>query len=375
MLNTKGIKGHDLQLKRISHLFNSKEIPNTILFLGNSGTGKRKIGNVFLTAMFCTGAPKPCFNCSHCRQISVNTFPDYIEISPDEKGVIPIGGADKKETGSIRWLIDRISRKPLSGRYVILIDGIDKITEEGQNALLKTIEEPSENIYFVLISSSRSDILPTILSRCFEIKFSPMPPLLIEEFLISNGCSKENSDFISRISGGSFEMAGYLLDEKIISNILNDCKNISSAIKGDNANLNLLKSFDKIDFQIQIDIILNIFRLNLLLLYSINTEIDVTTQKMDGDLSPPPPQAGEGTIFPPLFEKLQINKDADGCYRIFYDSIFINDIDVVKNLIKIFLALKKGRKHNLNIDYSLKGMIYNIVNDYNFNMPFLKSNI
>lgn len=339
MLNISGIVGHRTQIKRLSQLIDKGAIPQTLLFSGISGIGKCKIAQVFLTSLFCKNENPPCSNCSLCNQIRAGTFPDFIEIHPNERGIIPIGSEEKKEYGSIRWLIDRLSKKSITDTYVTLIDGVDRISVEGQNALLKTIEEPSENKYILLISSNRSKILPTILSRCFDLKFYPLDEDSIGTLLIEKGLSEPEAIFTAKLSGGSVEIAYALMNKELMEKILTLCTEISLFVKGkESLDIHLTEIQKIIDIDRFIDISLNIYRLNMLM------ACDAVHQK----------------DFPPH------RRDT------FLSNIYLDDMPKLLAIIKIFLALKRGRSYNLNIKNSIKGMLYSLKHSHTLQVPLLR---
>lgn len=335
MLNINdNIRGHSSQIKKLSLLRQSHEIPQTMLFSGISGIGKKIISNIFLKSLICnTDESSPCNSCRKCMLIDSGTYPDFITISPNEKGKIPIGSEEKKEIGSIRWLIDRLSKKAVTGTYAALIDGIDKASEEAQNALLKTIEEPSENTYIILISSNRSKILRTILSRCIEIKFYPLHESDIKSVIQDKQVSENDTGFIAAISGGSLEIAQLLTNDKIVSEIMALCKDITTFAMGKdlfNNSFKTLKSIVNVDTVL--DIIINIYRINLLMIYNTDNSI------------------------------MDKSNNADSLQNQFFKNIFINESKKISSIIKILLAMKKGQNHNLNIAYALKGMLYQHLN-------------
>ncbi len=325
-MNVEGIRGHQRQIKNLEFLLKSNKVPQAILFTGASGIGKKLLAKRFLSSLFCKNPNPPCLSCASCRQIEHETHPDFIEINPNEKGVIPIGNEDTREAGSVRWLIDRLTAKSISGSKAVLIDGIDRITEEGQNALLKTIEEPSHGTCFVLITSNRNNLLPTILSRCTEIRFSPLSGPDVKETLMKknlSGLSNDDPDFIDmivKISGGSMEIAEILNDSDIFEKIIGICRAISLFFKEE-------KIFDfdfgvirnKIKIELFLDIILNIYRLNLLTV--------IKKEKIN---------------FPGL------------------NGLFLDSEKKVLNLLKVLISLKRSEGYHLNIKYSFKGMLYSL---------------
>jgi hypothetical protein len=328
-MNVEGIKGHQRQIRNLEFLLKSNKIPQAVLFSGASGIGKKLLAMRFLNSLFCKGPNPPCLSCAACRQIAHQTFPDFIEIHPNEKGVIPIGSEDTRETGSVRWLIDRLTARSLSGSKAILIDGVDKITEEGQNALLKTIEEPSQGTCFVLIASNRNNLLPTILSRCTEIRFFPLPDADIKEIAMKmdlSAITDNDPDFFEmkvKISGGSMEIAGILGNSDIFKKIIDVCREIFSFFnEGKIFDVDFGLIQNKIKIELFLDIIINIYRLNLL------------TVLKNGK-----------NIYPEL------------------NDVFLDDEKKIQSLLRVLISLKKNEEYNLNIKYSFKGSLYSLLKD------------
>ena len=328
-MNVEGIKGHQRQIRNLEFLLKSNKIPQTILFAGISGIGKKLIAKRFLNSFFCEKPNSPCLSCPACSQIEHGTFPDFIEIHPNEKGIIPIGSEDNREIGTVRWLIDRLSSKSIRGRKAILIDGIDRITEEGQNALLKTIEEPSSGTCFILVTSNRNKLLTTILSRCTEIRFFPLPEPDVKSVMMKQTSSgiadfeSDYSDLIVKISGGSIENANLLGDHDTFKKIIDVCRAISlffSENKILEIDFGIIQN--KINIELFLDIIINIFRYNL----------------------------------------LTVVKKESNDYRDLID-FFIDDEKLILNILKILISLKKSEATNLNIRYSFKGLMYSLYNN------------
>jgi len=206
-MNQNGIIGHGRELKNLSALKSAEGMPHSVLLTGQRGIGKRLIAERFLSSFLCKGGNPPCGECNICRQISAGTYPDLIILERDDKGKIPVGSKDKLMPGSVRWLIDRLSRAASTGNYTVIIDGVDTISEAGQNALLKTIEEPYSKAYIFLIAESRTGILPTIISRCIEIPFQPLRDDDLRQIIKMQGITSPETDFYIAISAGSADIA------------------------------------------------------------------------------------------------------------------------------------------------------------------------
>jgi DNA polymerase III subunit delta' len=329
-MNTSGILGHARQLKVLSLLLENENIPQTMLFSGKSGTGKKLVARRLLASLFCEAANPPCMKCPSCLQAASGTFPDIIEIGPNEKGTIPIGDTDRSEPGSVRWLIDRLSKKSIWGTYGVLIDGAESIRPEGQNALLKTIEEPQAGAHIIIITANRSLILPTILSRCMNLPFFPLEPAEVKKALIAAGAGDTDPDLVSELSGGSVETALLISGENVLEGIAGVCGEISSYLsRGESLRLDLAALQKKVGMDQLLSILITIYR-------------SILAADISG-----------GPLHP------------------FLAGFSVNDGQKLTKLIKILLALRKGLANNLNIRNALKGMLYSIDSIGDFGLPAL----
>ncbi|MBP7737440.1 MAG: hypothetical protein KA369_15775 [Spirochaetes bacterium] len=318
-MNTLGIIGHTRQLNILELLRARRGVPAAMLFSGRSGIGKKLIARRLLAALFCGAGDPPCLACPSCVQIAGGTFPDMIELLPDEKGTIPIGGADRNEAGTVRWLIDRLSKKTVSGTYGVLIDGAENISIGGQNALLKTIEEPQEGAHIIIITANKSLILPTILSRCMELSFNPLSGGEVRQVLEASGEAPAESGLAAELSGGSVELALLLSDDAVLGGIGTLCGEISACVnRGEGLGLDMAAIQKKAALDQVLTVMVNAYRAIL--------AADIGGSPLD-----------------PFIEKLRID-----------------DRQKLVKLIKILLALRKGLANNLNIRGALKGMVYAI---------------
>ena len=314
-MNNEGIKGHAVPVKILSRMLIGDTLPHSLLFTGISGIGKRLVARRVLNTLFCESVDinKPCLVCPPCRKFAAGGIPDFIVISPDEKGRIPIGNPDKPEENSVRHLISRLSKRSITGRFGVIIDGIDKISIEGQNALLKTLEEPQDGTGIIMISSNRSSILPTIISRSLEIHFNPLDS---EDILNILKDHEPVTGFEAALSGGSVETTLMLARNDNIEIITGLAQQISDAAS-ENMTLNpdLKNAAEKTGHDNLISVLVNFFRLALL--NSIGAASFQIPEKITGD---PEKQ---------------------------------------KAIIKILLASGKGLSNNMNISMLLKGLVYN----------------
>lgn len=140
-----------------------KNILHSYLFLGTSGIGKKLIAKEFAKKVLCLEENQQDCTCKSCTCFYGLNHPDFYLINEEGETI---------KVDTIRKLTEKVIEKPiLSNKKVYIINDFDKMTEEAQNCLLKTLEEPPEFAVIILISSNENVILNTIKSRCMSIKF------------------------------------------------------------------------------------------------------------------------------------------------------------------------------------------------------------
>lgn len=177
-------------------------IPQTILFYGEEGTGKFFYGIHFIKSLFCVSDIKPCNTCSQCVRINSNNHPDVKLIHPEpynsEFGIeklknpfnaVKLRNSDLIKIDKIRELKEFVLSKIFEDRYrIIFINNFDRTNQQGSNAFLKLLEEPDKDTIILLTSASTRSILPTILSRIqMKIHFPPLTPSALKEIFTTKG--------------------------------------------------------------------------------------------------------------------------------------------------------------------------------------------
>ena len=191
---------------------------HSFIFVGKPGIGKKQFAHQYAEMIMCLQDGKCDGNsvkCDSCIKFEGNANPDYAEITPDGKTL---------KIEQIRNLQARIVEKPItSRRKVYVIDDADLMSEESQNCLLKTLEEPPEYAVIILIVSNESRILPTIKSRCVIIKFQPLTSKEIKQV------KPELSDDLIQLLEGSLLNAENIEQKKEqyaqLSNLVNVLEN------------------------------------------------------------------------------------------------------------------------------------------------------
>lgn len=210
--------GNEKVKEYLNSTIENKNISHSFIFVGKPGIGKKQFAHQYVEMIMCLQDGKCDGNsvkCDSCIKFEGNANPDYAEITPDGKTL---------KIEQIRNLQARIVEKPItSRRKVYVIDDADLMSEESQNCLLKTLEEPPEYAVIILIVSNESRILPTIKSRCVIIKFQPLTSKEIKQV------KPELSDDLIQLLEGSLLNAENIEQKKEqyaqLSNLVNVLEN------------------------------------------------------------------------------------------------------------------------------------------------------
>lgn len=167
--------------------YNANRLGHAILLVGALHTNLSEFAQRMFAVLFCKAEKPPCGQCQSCELISINEHPDLIHLIPEKlNGVIKID--------QIRLLQQNIFTQPQLGtRRGVIINPAEKMNGAAANALLKILEEPPKNTYFVLIAEHISTIPPTIISRCQQWCF-PTEDNTGSNYLLQGGLYLEDSD-------------------------------------------------------------------------------------------------------------------------------------------------------------------------------------
>ncbi len=167
------VLGQEHIIKILKHQINTGRVSHAYLFCGTRGTGKTTMARLLAKALNCTGeGERPCGTCANCQAIARGSFMDVIEID----------AASNNGVDNIRELRESVKYPPQIGKKKIyIIDEVHMLSTGAFNALLKTLEEPPENVIFVLCTTEPQKLPQTILSRCMRLDFKRVPQKLLQE--------------------------------------------------------------------------------------------------------------------------------------------------------------------------------------------------
>ena len=221
------------------------KIPSALLFCGPRGVGKTSSARIFA---------REINNYSKEDELSFNIF--------------ELDAASNNKADDIRDLIEKVRIPPQKGKYkVYIIDEVHMLSKHAENAFLKTLEEPPPYVVFILATTEKNKILPTIISRCQIYDFNRIKEAEIVEY-INQICKKENIEFelpalnlIAKKSDGSMRDSLTILDRvvnysnnkiliketSILLNVIDDDKYLEIVQKTQNGNLvNAIEIFNKL---------------------------------------------------------------------------------------------------------------------------------
>jgi len=186
----------------------SNRFPHALLIAGPQGVGKSVLASGISLALLGEG------------EISLKrtAHPSYERIlrgnHPDLKWISE-GNEKTLKVQDIRNLIQWIRFQPLEGaKKVLVIEAVERLSEEALNAFLKILEEPPDSTVLILLSAAPSRLRATLISRCFQITLKALPSDVLEEKLIQKGIQEEEAHYVSLVSQGLSRRAESLLEDQ-----------------------------------------------------------------------------------------------------------------------------------------------------------------
>lgn len=173
MISREHVKGYlqkAIELNRVAHAY---------MLSAESGYGKKTLAEAFAMTLQCEKhQTDACLTCASCKKAISGNHPDIIHVTHAKPGTISVD--------EIREQVNKtVAIKPYTGPYKIyIIPDAELMTVQAQNALLKTIEEPPEYVVLLLLVANEQEMLPTIISRCVNLRLRPVSTARITQLLM-----------------------------------------------------------------------------------------------------------------------------------------------------------------------------------------------
>ena len=206
MLGFNDILGHEQIKEHFRNAVETGKVSHAYILSGEAGMGRKSLANAFALSLLCEkGMAEPCMQCHACKQVLSGNHPDLIYVTHEKPA--SIGVDDIREQ-----LNDTIQVRPYSSYYKIyIVDEAEKMTVQAQNALLKTIEEPPAYAVILLLTTNQDSFLPTILSRCVQLKLKPLKDTVVKEYLVQSlGEDESQADIYAAFARGNLGKAIHL---------------------------------------------------------------------------------------------------------------------------------------------------------------------
>lgn len=213
------LTGNERVKAALKRMLVADRLPGALLFTGEEGIGKKLFALEIARTLNCR-TPKDheaCGVCSSCKRIAKLNYPqredaeEWTQIIWTDHPDVGLVVAPKRvlRVEQMRQIEKEANFRPFEGKArVFLIDEADKLNDASANALLKVLEEPPKTSYLILITARPAMLLPTILSRCQMIRFSPLTPAEIETHLTKNNLvDTKTARLRARAAGGSMGRA------------------------------------------------------------------------------------------------------------------------------------------------------------------------
>lgn len=188
---------HDDLMLELINTVHSGSSHQAYIFEGPEGLNVLESAKLFAASLTCKNRESaPCGDCEICKLSYGDTNPDIVYITTEDKKSI---GVD-----AVREMSKDVYIKPFSAerKVYIITDGM-AITDEAQNAMLKILEEPPEYAVFIIITTSSAKLLPTVLSRCTKVRFTPLSQEKMRNYIEENFADLSlDRDFLIRFSQG-----------------------------------------------------------------------------------------------------------------------------------------------------------------------------
>jgi len=200
-------RGHPAAVSAVRAMLASS-VPHAVLISGPASVGKASLALDLAAGLLCSGATggqRPCRACRTCRMVAHGNHGDLHLLVPSGAGMqIRIGDERDPEPGTVRALVTDLALLPVEGgQRVAIIRDADRMGDDAQGALLKTLEEPPPGTTLILCADDEERLLPTIRSRCARLRLGTLGVREIEALLVDRGLAEApTAARLARLTGG-----------------------------------------------------------------------------------------------------------------------------------------------------------------------------
>ena len=212
--------------ERIASQISSKKLPHALMLVGEKGIGKSVFADFICKLLFCIGDSAPCGDCNACKKIEKGIHPDIFKIYPE-------GKSETIGVKTIAPIKEHIYIKPNDAAYkIFIIYSAERMNRFAQNALLKMIEEPPEDTFFIFTCQNAQSLLPTVRSRVSMISLSVAEEKEIIDELCVRFADKTKFEIekAAKMSGGNIGRAIEILTNGETNALYEDLENIAKAL-------------------------------------------------------------------------------------------------------------------------------------------------
>lgn len=208
--------GQEAAVGHLQNALRTGRISQVYILCGEEGSGRMQLAMCFAKTLQChhrreqDGLLEACGECHSCRQAESGNHPDIIPVYPQKEsrtGALLVDDA--------RLIKDDVMIRPYSSDWKIyIIPHADRMNQQAQNALLKTLEEPPSYAVLILLAESTEGFLPTVLSRCVLLRLHPVEEEQIAAHLTQDGTDQERALLCARLSHGNPGRAAALAQDE-----------------------------------------------------------------------------------------------------------------------------------------------------------------
>ena len=222
--------GHDKAINNLDRGLAEGRLSHAYLLAGPRQVGKMTLALELAQAVNCLGTERPCGECDQCSRIARGLQADVRIVGLDTQASRVLISIDQ-----VREVQREASLKPFEGRSrVFIFDGAELLSEEAANSLLKTLEEPPDQVVLILLTSDLGALLPTLVSRCQVLELRAVAETLVSEWLqTQDNVDPSRADEVARLAGGRSGWAiNAVSDPEILRKLDDQVRSIGSLVTG-----------------------------------------------------------------------------------------------------------------------------------------------